>query len=337
METKQKFGWGLPDSTATALQGAENKKLDQLASIAPRFFQRRAAKPVNAEMLAAIKELQTKDGVTSGFFFRYVEAAIFKKPLDWVAQPIGSCVTSGFMRTFGVRSLVESFLLDQADAILGEDIISRNNLTFFGPDAYRGGRRLIPINGGRPDGSDDGSLCLPQIEFAMKHGLLPCSTPGLESDSFPEPKSTALYRAWGADDRLISKFLDSPRVQLLESEPVRNFEAYSQLVREHYKPVNICSDWAFKATRDVAYTDAKGPVYYWTRDTSNVWHHNMSGYGCGDTFSEVKNQWDEYHQGRDFFILRNEEMDRYLRSQNTVAQSVGDIALPANVEPWPVS
>jgi hypothetical protein len=328
------MGWGIPGMSERNLLDEEKRQFDALAEIVPQRLMARDAKPPNKTLLAKVEKIQQENGIQSGFCFLYLAQAIFGKQFDWLAQLIGSCVASGDMRTTAYRMLAEVFLLNDPEEIPGTEIAGRNNLAFFAPYNYRAGRREGGING-----NSDGSFCMAHIRGKMKYGHLPCDTPGLESDLFPEPRSTSLYRRWGANNELLDKFAEIGRkYPLLESSPIKGAADAKKSIVEGFKPANICSSWSFVPDyQHPTWKDEDGqPVWIWKRGRS-PWYHNMSAIGHvvvnGQEFDIVENSWHNYHKGRKWFAVPATLFDTWGRVAE--CQNVGEIDMTDNPAVFP--
>jgi hypothetical protein len=322
------MGWGIPNEPESNWITAEKRTREEIAEVAPELLSRhseREAKNAKLEKatLDAIKNAGWDEGMILPFLFDQATAI---RP-DWLRQIIGSCVASGDQRTTAYRMVAEIFLLNDPEELPGNKLAGRDSLAFFAPFSYRAGRREAGING-----RSDGSLCLPHIRGKMKFGHLPCNTPGLQSDAYPEPQSPGTYKDWGADNRLMDQFLQQAgKYKLLESEPVTTVDDVHELICKHYKPSNICSMWGFKSTGKRLGKDAEGKdIFQWTR--SGTWAHNMSIVGHvkrgGTEYIIVENSWANFHDGSKCFAVEANEMARWLRDAQ--CQSVGEIDLQDN-------
>lgn len=247
---------------------------------------------------------------------------------------VHNCVASGDMRTTSYRMLAEVFALNDPESLPGIDIDGPDSLAFFAPYNYRAGRKEAGING-----NSDGSLCVPHIKGKMKYGHLPCSTPGLRSDRFPEPQNQNTYRAWGANNDLLDEFSSfGKKFVLLESEPIKTPEDAKSVIVDGLKPCNICSMWSFEPDyKHPSWTDSAGePVWIWKRG-SQPWAHNMSVIGyvfVGDKwFVIIENSWGKYHKGRTWFAIPESLFGSWLKQAE--CQSVGEIDLSDNPPAWP--
>jgi hypothetical protein len=322
------MGWGIPNEPESAWVACENKTRDEIAQVAPEMLSRHSAREAkNAALETEVREAIKAGGWEEGFNLSFLFKHATKLQPAWLRQIIGSCVASGDQRTTAYRMAAEVFLLNDPEELPGTKLAGRESLAFFAPFNYRAGRREAGING-----RSDGSLCLPHIRGKMKFGHLPCNTPGLQSDAFPEPQRGDTYKDWGANNTLMDQFLEpAAKFKLLESEPVGTVDAVHELICTHFKPSNICSMWGFKSTNKKLGLDAEGnPVYQWTR--SGTWAHNMSVIGHqkfnGTWYVIIENSWENFHNGGKTFAVEVNEMARWLRDAQ--CQSVGEIDLADN-------
>lgn len=331
--TEGPMGWGIPNEPVDKWLDEEQRALEAIAAVAPQRLMRADSKPRNQELMDKVNTIQQANGIESGFCFVYLAQAIFGSQIDWLPQLIGSCVASGDFRTTAYRMLAEVFVLNDPETLPGTELSGRNAIPFFAPFSYRAGRKEAGING-----NSDGSLCLPHIKGKMRYGHLPCSTPTLQSDAFPEPQNQSLYKQWGANDTLMNQHLAAAsKFILLESEPVKSVEDISILLPEHLKPANICSMWGFVPDyQHPTWKDETGqPVWIWKR--SGQWAHNMSVIGyvivSGKPFVIIENSWGNYHKGRKWFAIPAELFNTWLNSAE--CQSVGEIDMSDNPPAWP--
>ncbi len=321
------MGWGVDDSRVDT----EKRLAGELEERSPGLLMRRAPKePLDNELIQKVRDGMAADGMTGGMHLRYIEPIVFGVFLIYLRQLIGSCVASTAFRLGVIRMLWESFALGDAEEIFGTKLIGTNNVAPFAPYHYRSGRMLGGLNGG------DGSFCSSQVEGLQKYGFLPCDTPGLVSDAFPEPQSTRTYRQMGNSNSFLEKFAPFGRKHLLnESEPVRDAESAKTLVTEHFKPLAICSMLAFKPSHThPTWKLADGtPVVIYQRDRSTSWAHSMSIVGIvevdGKWFVIVLNSWGNAHRNGDWFAIPLETFDVWVRDAD--CRSYGDIEMTDNV------
>jgi hypothetical protein len=323
----EQFGW-------VSTVDDERRAFDELAEIVPERCMARDPKPVNQELLSKVEAIQQANGIESGFCFLYLWQAVFGTQPNWLAQLIGSCVGSSQMRVAAYRMAAEVFLLNDPETIFGTTIVGQDNVAPFAPYHYRAGRKFAGING-----NSDGSTCGGQSKGAMAYGFLPCSTPGLQSDTFPEPQNTRLYKQWGANDTLLEQFAShGKKFVLMEASAVRNAaDAKTQIVDGH-KPASICSMWSFVPDyQHPTWKDEQGqPVWIWKRGIQ-PWAHAMSLIGYvvvnGKAFVIIENSWGNYHRGRKWFAIPAELFDTWCRSAD--CRTTGEIDMSDNPPAWP--
>jgi len=228
--------------------------------------------------------------------------------------------------------LFESFVLGDPEEIFGTKLIGTNNVAPFAPYGYRAGRKLGGLNSG------DGSFCSVQIRGAKEYGILPCSAQGLVSDAFPEPQNARTYRTMGNSNRFLEDF--KPQAQqhrLMNSEQVRSADQAKELITVHFKPLEICSMWAFAPDythRSWELEDGEKVVIY-KRDRRTSWAHAMSIVAFVQVGQEwfviVLNSWGNAHKNGDWFAIPASLFDSWLRDAECL--SIGDIDMRDNVLP----
>lgn len=323
------FGWGEETLSHQQIVSQEKAGREQLESVAPMLCTARGERTMNDELLAKIKALMANDGMTGGLDVTYIQPIVFGGFLQWLKQLIGSCVGSGSMRMITNRTIWEVFVFNDPETILGTDLVTRDNVAPFAPYHYGWGRSEGNIHNG------DGSYCSAQIKAFMRRGLLPCSTPGLTSDAFPEPQSMSLYRQWGDSSSLLNQFLaEGQKRKLIESVTVNDVSTLKENVLQA-KPSMICSNWAFKPSyQHPTWKLANGnPVWIYTRDRSTSWGHNLSLPAVVEAetkeWSKVENSWGmNAHKNGDYFIISADEQNEWLKSAE--AATIGEIDLADN-------
>lgn len=305
----------------------EHRAFGELGNSLPEFVVRHTAKPVlNSELHDQTLLIQDENGIDDGFNFLHFCKAIFGEQLPWKKQLIGSCVASGDMRTTSYRMLAEVFLLNDPEKLPGIDIEGTDAFAPFAPFSYRAGRKRGNLNSG------DGSYCSVHIEGKMKDGILFCNS-GVESDTYPEPQSTSLYRKWGNSNSLLDKWkTKASEIKQLETEEVKTFNDIKELLTVHYKPCNICSNWGFAPSHQhpTWKLDDGSPVWIYKR--SGSWAHNMSVIGCvevnDDWYAIIENSWGSTHKNGRWFVVTESTMNSWLRSASCL--SVGEIDMADN-------
>ena len=326
------MGWGIPDQTITQTYFNEQSMFGQLAQAHPEAVVQRESRTPNRAMLEKVIAIQKANGIDGGFWFGALEIAVFGSVFKWLAQTIGSCVASGGMRGTADRCLAEVFLLNDPETLFGNSIVGIDNLAHFAPYNYRAGRKRAGI-----DGNSDGSYCSVHTRGMMEDGMIPCSTPGLVSDAFPEPQSSSTYRSWGANDTLLNRFATTGRIyKLLESPKIDSTQQGKDLMMA-YKPAMVCSNWAFKP--DYVHPTWKlsdgSPVVIYKRDTSTSWAHNMTDWGfvlVGNRwYVFILNSWGNAHRNGTWLVIPIELYDEW--QPRSERQAIGEIDMAPNPVP----
>lgn len=321
------MGWGVDDDRVDT----EKRLFGEMSEADPVLFSRNPIRePISQGTLDKVKAEQAKDGIEGGISLRHIEPVVFGSLLAWLRQLIGSCVGSAAMRLTSRRMLWESFVLGDPEEIFGTTLPGKESFAPFAPYHYRAGRKIAGLNGG------DGSFCSAQIRGLKQYGLLPCSTSGIESDAFPEPQDQRTYRAMGNSNAFLEKFAPvAMHFKLLESEKVGDAETLKVLVTEHFKPVEICSMWAFTPdyTHPTWTLDGGQKVVIYKRDRRTSWAHAMSLIAvvevAGKWYAIVENSWGNAHKNGTWFAIPLELADVWLRDAE--ALSIGDIEMTDNI------
>lgn len=329
------MGWGERTEMMATRYDNERRAFDALANAQPRAMARRAPRTPNAALIALLRERMALDGQVSGFRCSYIEEVAFGAFLRWLAQLIGSCVASGNMRGWTWRALIEVLLLNDPEELFGTKNIGPQNVALFAPFSYRAGRKFAGING-----NSDGSYCSAHMRGQVEIGCLPCSASGLTSDAFPEPQDKGLYRRWGANDTLMNQFKNIAGLyRVLEAEKVTSATQSRETVNEGFKPLMVCSSWAFKPDyAHPTWRDRNGnPIWIYKRNRLDSWAHNMTIDGhvvieSDEEYTWVINSWGmEAHKNGHGFPIRTEEYDDWCR--NSEQMSIGEIDLADNPAP----
>ena len=292
----------------------DRRELERLADFVPGRFQHREARKCDKMIYDRCWAFgQERDKAVEGWDMSWLEEVVGIK-LDLLpAQIIGSCVATSHITLIATRALTECLLLGQSEELLGRKLTNRDSICPYGPYSYRAGRKFAGING-----NSDGSTCSGQIRGTMTYGYLPCDTASLESDFFPEPKSTGTYRRWGAGDSLLEQFAsEGKKLDLVEAPECRDVETAIQLLKE-FKPLQICSGWGFRAASKRL---PNGDTLY---SRSGSWAHSMQVIAAvkmtdGQWYFKIRNQWGMAHSGKPYFWVASEEMQRWLRAASTYA------------------
>lgn len=325
------MGWGLQEQTATEKHYSEKQGYDRLCMSDPGLILQRATRQEDPAMAQKLADLHKANGIDSGSWCSLIEDAVFGFRLAWVAQVVGSCVASGGMRAATRRCLIESFLLGDPEEIFGTKLVGTNNVAPFGPYSYRAGRKYAGING-----NGDGSYCSAHTKGAADYGWLPCSAPGLVSDTFPEPQSASLYRQWGANDTLLEKFASVGRVfKLLETVLIKDRDTQKINLEQQKKPMMVCSNWAFRPKEPhPTWKLADGsPVWIYQRDNGTSWAHNMTKDGSvtvrGQEYTIVDNSWGpNAHKNGSWFAIPAEVDEKWIRDSEI--QTIGELDMRDN-------
>lgn len=321
------MGWWLNENESPLrTRYVEKTYWEKLQASRPAQCTRHPAKDADPVLLRSLRERQAANGIEDGIDLTVLLTMLFGENFRWLRQLIGSCVASGGMRAAAIRSCWEIVILGQPEETLGLHFSGRENLNHFGPYSYKAGRKLGGI-----DGSGDGSFCGAHIDGLFRYGQLPCDTVGLESDAYPEPQSTSLYRRWGGgSDQLLNKHKAAgQQFKLLESEEITSAESLKTVVTEHFKPCMICSSWAFRPDHQHSSWRIDGsPVWIYQRDRGNSWAHNMTlaavCYVAGNWYVKIVNSWgDNAHKNGDYFWIPLDLMAQWLQSAEV--RTIGDL------------
>lgn len=323
-----KMGWGLPVQSDASRLDTEKRMFEVLMEQNPYAFQPAADPNYNEQRFKIVKDLMEADGIEDGFSSNHVEKAAFGSYLQWLAQIIGSCVGSGGGRVWTQRVLTEVFLLNDPEEPFGTQLTGPNNVCSFIPYNYRGGRKRGGLNSG------DGSFCSVHIQSFLEDGAVPCSTPGIQTDAFPEPQNARTYRSLGNSNSFLDQFKSIGTQYLMtNSTKITSADQGLEVFTKKFEPFMICSMWAFEpAQKHPTWKLADGtPVYIYRRNTRTSWAHNMSIVAfvkvSGNWFVIVKNSWGmSAHRNGDWFAIPIELFASWCRTAEI--GSIGNITLP---------
>lgn len=303
--------WEFDTDTPQKSLANERRIFERMEESAPQRFEAQPARETKNEVVVAqLKKMMADDGYGEGSMDTdYLErlATSDGSNFRWLAQIIGSCVASGGMRVQCHRSLADILVFGDFEETLGTNLTGTNNLAHFAPYSYGQGRRFGGMRGG------DGSYCSVHIKGFMEKGWLPCDTPGLQSDAYPEPQNTRTYRAWGNWQYLDEFERFATPFDLIESERITDADRMVVCLRDEFKPAMICSGWGFAPARQ--HRDG-----FWVYRRSGSWPHNMSIVGVrvasdGKIFIKVKNSWGmNAHRDGDHFWIEIDLFASWLRS-----------------------
>lgn len=327
------MGWGGSNETIPQRYKSEAYQFEILASTVPEMLEDRPYREPNPEILARLKTSMDEDGIEGGFSCFHMEPVVFGYWFKWLRQIIGSCVGSGYIRAAARRALIEVHLLNQPEEIPGSDLITEDNLAFYGPFGYRAGRSIAGINRG------DGSYCSAQIQGAQRYGNLPCWAPGLKTDAYPEPQSASLYRQYGNSDQILTDHAElAAQYKLLTTSKITNADQGKEILTTRFEPFMICSNWAFRPKEmHPTWRDRNGArIWIYERDTRTSWAHNMTIIAFvlvdGMWYVIVENSWGmNAHKNGSYFVIPIEVYATWCRSAEQM--SVGDINLKDNQTP----
>jgi hypothetical protein len=258
-----------------------------------------------------------------GWSFLEVERLVYGENF-MMNQNIGNCVGASHCELIGARIAHEILAEGEAEDPLGQGQLAKP----FIPYSYGVGRMVGGMLGG-----GDGSYCGAQIEGTMKHGFIPCYTPGLPGD--PPQSSASVGRQFGSSRSTLEKWMPYAKpFDLIEAPQCRSGDDAIKLITQRKIPLQICSGWGFA---------------YWKYDQqydlelykpSGSWSHSMQIVACikvkGAWFIVVRNQWGESHKGspsrnipRNCFVIPIETFDRWVKDSETLG--IGQIqGLPSN-------
>lgn len=154
---------------------------------------------------------------------------------SYVADGVGvhNCVGDSHCCLLAGRIAHEILAIGDAEEPLGEKQLA----VPFIPYSYGVGRWV-----GGMLGPGDGSYCGAQIEGTMKHGFLPCFTPGLDKYGSLPQSSASVGRLFGKSKAEIEKWTDKASLfDLLEAPKCKTVDEFWDLVVEKQIPLQICS------------------------------------------------------------------------------------------------
>lgn len=324
------MGWGLNNQSLIEVQTEEKKSFDKLVATIPQCcYEKPARDYTQSPIYQKAIELQKADGIEDGFSFRYLERAIFGDQLRFLAQTIGSCVASGWMRAFIKRCLAEIMLLGQPEEFFGTDKPTQNSINSlcpFAPYNYGMGREVGGIDNG-----GDGSFCSAHVQAAMQFGAIPCWTPGLTqyASQFPEPiLNQNDYKKWGDKQyRSVRAKFHSVAGDFKQTETIKvtSFAQSMEQLTKHLKPQMVCSGWGFAPVSKIPGTE------FWIYKRSGSWAHNMTRQGAlkisGNWYTDIENSWgDNAHKNGDWFLVPAEHDEQWIRDAEI--QTIGELILP---------
>jgi len=322
--------WKHPRDSITRTLFHDQAYIGGMQEREPLAFQVGDAPKVDDYLLNHCKKLLADEGIEDGLDLTIVERAVGIVLDDLPAQQIGSCVASSHIALVGLRSLIEIVILGSSEDTLGRKVKGATDaLCPFGCFSYRAGRRIAGING-----NGDGSMCGPQIEGSMQWGTLPCDTPGLQSDYYPEPQSASLYRQWGAGNGLMDRYINAAApTKQLKTVRCDDADTAKDQILNYWAPLQICSGWGFGSTGKQL---PNGDILY---RRSGSWSHSMQVVGFfklsdGNWYVKIRNQWGKAHNGKAYFVVTAEEFSRWIRDSNTL--SIAELEQRRPDGPWEI-
>jgi len=292
----------------------DRRMIAQLQDIVPTRFTSMGPEKLDEHIEKLCRIKGQEDSIEEGWDMSWLEKVTNILLDDLANQIIGSCVATSHITLLATRMLHQVVLVGEAIELLGKKLSSRESICPFGPFSYRAGRKYAGING-----RGDGSTCSGQIRGTMALGFLPCDTAALQSDFFPEPKSTDLYRSWGSNDTLMNTFLQVASSYDLEEAPEVNTADQAKIfLVDEKKPLQICSGWGF------APTNKRLPNGDYLHTKSGSWAHSMQVIAIvrmtdRNWYVKIRNQWGKYHKGKNYFWVSLEEFARWIRDSSTMA------------------
>lgn len=252
-----------------------------------------------------------------GWTFAVSERKIYGKINKRGPQNMGNCV--GYAKCLILAARMSHELAVEGDL---ETRFGSKNVGFvpYIPYSYGAGRCLS----GNMCGGGDGSYCSVSFRAAMDHGFLPCDTPGLQGP-FPQP-SSRIGRLFGSSKRELMKWRDKAVVFDLEhSHRVQSEDDMWVTITERFMPVEICSNWGFRAGSREGWDDFQFHIHR----RSGSWAHAMQIIAAfehpntGERYYMVANQWGNYHKDGWWFVVDSDTMRQWLRQAD--ARAAGEI------------
>lgn len=325
------MGWWIHERDSIFKTKLEEERiLSKLQDSNPDRFCAQAPREADQGLVELCQKYgKDKQGVDKGWSMHWLEDLAGVDIDNTPRQLIGSCVATSHIMLLATRSLHEIVILGEQEKLLGDQIVGEDTIMPFGPFSYRVGRAAAGINGG-----GDGSTCGGQIKGTMERGFLACDS-GVESDRYPEPTSTSLYRRWGANNNLASKWYEeAQKLDLTESVRVRTPDDVWKSIVDEFKPIQICSGWGFRSA-------GKRLSNGWTvYRRSGSWSHSMQLTAAleidGDRYCIVRNQWGKNaHTDGNWFVISFDTLGSWLRS--ATAMTIGNLAQrePDSFDPFP--
>lgn len=277
MSAKRYFGW-------VGTVGTEDKARDKYSALSSNYCEIEDVIkfPPDKKSLKIIKDILQLRGIDSGYDFTVVEELVYGKDLEPGPQNIGNCVGYSHCMCLASKIAHEIFVEKQPE----EPLESQYFIPFI-PYSYGAGRIYI---GNNKLGRSDGSNCSWQIEASMNHGFLPCDADRLDGYDQKPQGTSGTGRLFGSNKSVLDTFHDQAiKFDLVDSTRVTTVDEVKTILTEVYSPIQICSNWGFKA---FSYDNERK---IWIYKQSGSWSHSMQLIGWleikGESFIHVRNQW----------------------------------------------
>jgi hypothetical protein len=291
-------------------------------------FSRPATSTAGNEFI--IQRLRDSFFFDEGWDFCAAERLVYGDTLPRGPQNIGNCVGYSHCLLLATRIAHEILVEGDPEAKLGSH---QDSPVPFIPYSYGAGRCLS----GNMCGGGDGSYCSVQLRASQEHGFLPSDTAGLPT---PVPQGTSSTgRSWGSNrGRVLQKWRDQALAYDLEhSYQIESVEDLWEALTEDFHPVQICSNWGFKASHQVKIDGNESFTLY---QRGGRWAHSMqilAGFRHkGDEYYKIGNQWGpNAHKDGWYFIVSADTMEAWLRAAD--ARTIGEIkGRPVSVPAFPM-
>lgn len=301
---KGPMGWGEDVYSIDQLLATEKRHFAALQDAVPDAFYTRAARELPEALRKKWEDFQLAEGREKGSNdLTLLTKFAFGKRYYWLPQDIGSCVWSNTFRPYVWRMIAEICLNGDAEEFFGRDEFSVDSIA---PHAitYGFARQIANMRGG------DGLYRGPMTEALLKIGVVLCSNPELRklmdslgetsAESYPEPRSTRVYKAIG-DWKYNDELRPHATCKLLES-PV--FKSVDEILAaaDALKPGFVCSG--------IAITTKGRSVDGWpihVQNTRDSWAHNMHLGG-----SRVDSRGNKYIRvGTESWYRRGDDPEKY--------------------------
>lgn len=316
-------GWGDPTKSDAKNLLAEAKRIDALhAETGVVCSVADAKNTLSAKLEARIKTFFHFD---EGWDFMVAERLAYNLTAEetmMIVQLIGNCVGASHCALLAARIAQEICAGVDGESPLGLKQLAQP----FIPYSYGMGRLEGNMLGG-----GDGSYCGAQMAGTLKHGFLPCDTPGLDAYGGTLPQSTAnANRLFGRSRSELMKWEDKAiGFKLSEAPRAKSANDVKVGIVEKKIPFQICSGQGFVYKG----FDAKYGVHLYT--FGGRWSHSMQLVACfcikGQWFAVIRNQWgQDKHKGSPeigiaggCMVITLEMLDKWIKSAEVMG--IGEI------------